>query len=162
MEQNKLKTIIKQMIKEELQEMKINPDIQIVDIDFIPGQEPNVDDQDFVTDVEVTFVISNMALARLFSKQRRVLGTFLKKLENRKAISILSSGTSRRSSPVLDAIKPKVSNFVKNYGIDEFDENAKIIDIDFSENTDFWEAHIDPGNQNIRFTIELNVLGEWI
>ena len=135
-------------------------DVKVIEADFVSGQEPKDDDSEFITDVEVTVNVSGMALARLFGKQRRVMEAFLEKLKPESAVNRLANG-GRLAEPILRATKPKVNRLLEYYGLEEFDRQVKITGIDFTENTDYWEAKIDARKQSIRFTIELSVLGEW-
>jgi hypothetical protein len=136
-------------------------EIRVVDADIVSGQGPADDfDSEFIAPVEVTIDVSGMALARLLGVQQRVLVAFLEDLETKKAINYLYNGGTK-ASVILDATKATVKRVVNNFAYDEFERTAKVIKMDFSDTAEYWDADIEPQKQNIRYTIELDVIAEW-
>jgi len=130
------------------------------DVDFVTGQEPQAWDDDFITDVRISFVLEGKALARLFKWQQRVLGRRLQKVTGPSAVRELQYNT-RYADSLLTSLRKPAFNLVREYAQDELDQWPIHMRIEWGDNPRYWEATVDKRRESITFTVELTVEGEW-
>ena len=135
-----------------------NSDIEVIDIEFTSGQEPD-QSEDFVTLVRVTYKIKGTKLARLLGKQMRVLDKYLRDLSkdpNAKN-KILSAATQNRE--VLAVVGKAVGKFVYDYVVEEFNEPSGMVIVDFAEESDYpYRVKIDPTEQSVIIESEFDAM----
>jgi hypothetical protein len=139
--------------------------IEIHDVDWMSGQEPQDDlDDDFGLSLELEFSAMGKFLSGLLGVQERVLQETLRNLDRRTALARLSgSATARRMvQHILQKARGDVEALVNLHAFDEFGHGAKVVEIALSDNDSRWDVKIDPRGEKIRFTVELAGIGEWI
>ncbi len=137
-------------------------DIRVTDYEVVPGQEPDGLDDDFASDVAVTFTVGGETLARLLGKQQRVAEKALSKIDRRKAIALI--GNLNAGKLIMPSLYKYVKGALVKVGRDLGKRGVKIAPyprgISFTENTSHWDAKI--AKDSIEFTVELGVVGNWI
>ena len=141
-------------------------DIKVNEIEFSSGQDPDLGyDDDFATTVTVEFSVSGDTLASLCGKQKRVLERYLKKLKPKQAITHLLDHRSKGYKKVLNTLQKEVGKWVKQWSLYDaddiisYDVSIQSRDIEYANNTNFFEAKISPQWGMIEFTAELEVFG---
>lgn len=143
--------------------------VRFYDTEFASGQEPEVDgayrNDDFSTIMETSFDLTGSDVARMLNKQRRVLGRALENLTETQAFYALVN--SKQGQEVLVSFIPEAKRLLEE-DIDAASDDpgifrAQAIEVDWYEDGsyEFWQADVDPTRLQIRFTVELEVIGTW-
>jgi len=147
------------------QKKKAARSVEIHDVDWMSGQEPQDDlDDDFGLSLELEFTVTGKFLSGLLGVQERVLQATLQNLDRRQALGRLGgSATARRMvQQILQKARGDVEALVNLYAYDEFGHGAKVVSLELSDNDSRWDVKIDPRSEKIRYTVELAGIGEWI
>ena len=143
--------------------------VRFYETEFVSGQEPEVDgayrNDDFATLMETSFDLTGPDVARMLNRQRRVLRRALENLTETQAFYALVN--SRQGQEVLQSFKAEAKRLLQE-DIDAASDDPGIfravgIEVDWYEENqyEFWKADIVPSSLQIRFTVELEVIGTW-
>jgi hypothetical protein len=133
----------------------------VKDVDWASGQFPSDDyDPSAVGQVTVKFVVQGPTLARLLGKQERVLPEALSGTNSRKALGYLRGGPV--AAQILKAVTPSVQKLVAQTAGDRFERGVRGVQVDYSAETTYWEAHVDQPGQQIVYEIDLDVAWSWV
>ena len=139
-------------------------DIVVRNVEVSGDQFPDDDnDPDAIADVTVAFTLKGKALTQLLGKQQRVLEKALKSLSEKQALALLSRG-GKTVDPLLKAFQRPVNKLINDEARDAFGRGARIDwrkGFEFTDDTSYWSAKIDPKKQEILFEVEVGVLWKW-
>lgn len=135
--------------------------IQIHWADFEAGQEPqNTADDDYATSFDVEFTLRGRALARMLGKQMRVLDRAVDKLDSASAIRAL-----KRSGRTLDEVAKAASKEIRGAMEDHaYEIGAQGVTVSVIEphvDSNYWEATVDKRKGEIKYLVQISVLGDW-
>ena len=133
------------------------PGIQIHDVDYSSGQEPDDLDDEFATTMTAEFTLTEPLLSKLLGVQSRVLDRRLEELKkNRLKMNVVNRlFDSKVGDEVLKALRPKIVGRL----VDHFERDVRVSPRDVAWDVDSdWQSFKVERN-GIRFDVEVEVLG---
>jgi len=134
------------------------PGLRITSVEVNHPPMDDLDDE-FIFPADVYFEVTEPLVSKLFRKQSRVIDRFLKKVTERQAFHALTDG------PLADLVLKEVSPLIKKetsyMARDEFGRGARVLNIDFSDSHDYWEARRYPLEKKVTYMIQFDVMGLW-
>lgn len=168
-DQSGIKAVVGEPRRENPMQNPTDHPVRFYETEFVSGQEPEVDgayrNDDFATVMETSFDLTGPDVARMLNRQRRVLRRALENLTETQAFYALVN--SKQGQEVLQSFRAEAKRLLEE-DIDAASDDPGIfravgIEVDWYEENqyEFWRADILPSSLQIRFTVELEVIGTW-
>lgn len=145
--------------------------ISVRSVEFVAGQEPDTQNEEFVTDMYATFTIGGKLLAGLANKQDRVMVRFLEKLKKERKehllLRLLESPPSGRPGlavkEIMRVLRKHIKREVSYYAMDDGAQLRRLSIVDFSVDSDWTPTvKINPRSGSVTFEdVELEIVGEF-